>query len=1050
MKKFLSFMIVLVMLISALPMSAYADSEEYALFVGGFQVNADNAADVLGDGTVSFDSAGSTLTLSGASISDTYEFKPWYEAMIYSELPTLNIVLEGDNVLESTNTYADGIDSAGGCDVIIKGSGSLAINNPYYGTYIGDWETPGGNLTVKDGATLTVTNSNCASIWVNHDIDFIDCTVTVNKTTTNYDGIVANQNATVTVNGATLNVSNYHSALHFGNGDDSQHAFVMESGTVSLTSTDGYGVTVEPYVADPEQPDDKDYRCSFTVNGGKLTVNSATGGVSFPQEKITLGKKVAYTKGASLVDSGEVIIAPNAITVTKDNFHDYFDASGVLKPTDKPVLIFSGDFAGLDVSTITVNQTVDITSDNATFSGISFLITADNVNIDGLTITQTGEYAVKIENASGVMLTNNNITFTGDRSKGDLRRALVVSGDEISPISAVTVKDNTFDIRLASESTIWQEKPAGSGNWVGVPTSTGIAFSNCNEVNFISNIVTLKATEAVGSYDTVYAVTTDNPTTANAVFNANGNAVSVEGKTYAYAFSTNTKNAVITDNTVDSKADYYASAVYMNIAGAGFNNSVVQNKINAEAEMAYGVNFNATGVGITSASDAAAVENEIELKGHFTLGVRFYDDYASKNVHATAFNNTITAEGDYLVGVSILKAGEASVVNNTITVPGTNTEDDSFWESNFNRDYGSCGVYIDSDGVVSSNTINSSDIGIISLGGATVPNNTVVTDGEYTVDIGETNATVVSNTLNAKVRYGDDSIKHTSGELHNNTHAHNYVATTVQPTCTEKGSTADVCSYCGEKTNVTEIAALGHDFGNNEKNCKRCAVANPDYKEPAPAPVLTPEEAAMPTEEKTEQDIKKTNTDKKDVAGAEYQRLMLKATSKSKSITLKWKKINGASGYIIYGAPCGKKMTRLATVKNGKTVKKTFKKLKKGTYYKYIVVAYKKTAAGNRIMSKSKSVHCATPGGKKGNPTGIKLKKTKITLKKGKKTKIKPTLLSKGKVATHIAKFRYESSNKKIATVDAKGNIKAKKKGTVTIYVYAQNGLCKTIKVKVK
>ena len=219
---------------------------------------------------------------------------------------------------------------------------------------------------------------------------------------------------------------------------------------------------------------------------------------------------------------------------------------------------------------------------------------------------------------------------------------------------------------------------------------------------------------------------------------------------------------------------------------------------------------------------------------------------------------------------------------------------------------------------------------------------------------------------------------------------------------------------------------------------------------PTPAPVLTPEEAAMPTEEKTEELVKKTNTDKKDIAGAEYQRLMLKATSKSKSITLKWKKVSGASGYIIYGAPCGKKMTRLATVTNPKTVKKTFKKLKKGTYYKYIVVAYKKTAAGNRIMSKSKSVHCATTGGKKGNPTGIKLKKTKITLKKGKKTKIKPTLLSKAKVATHIAKFRYESSNKKIATVDSKGNIKAKKKGTVTIYVYAQNGICKTIKVKVK
>ena len=73
-----------------------------------------------------------------------------------------------------------------------------------------------------------------------------------------------------------------------------------------------------------------------------------------------------------------------------------------------------------------------------------------------------------------------------------------------------------------------------------------------------------------------------------------------------------------------------------------------------------------------------------------------------------------------------------------------------------------------------------------------------------------------------------------------------------------------------------------------------------------------------------------------------------------------------------------------------------------------------------------------------------------ILLKKGKKFKIKAKLQSKQKVSTHIAKFRYESSNTKIATVDKNGNVKAKKKGTVTIYVYAQNGLCKTVKIKVK
>lgn len=44
----------------------------------------------------------------------------------------------------------------------------------------------------------------------------------------------------------------------------------------------------------------------------------------------------------------------------------------------------------------------------------------------------------------------------------------------------------------------------------------------------------------------------------------------------------------------------------------------------------------------------------------------------------------------------------------------------------------------------------------------------------------------------------------------------------------------------------------------------------------------------------------------------------------------------------------------------------------------------------------------------------------------------------------------FESSNTKIATVNGKGVIKAKKKGSCNIYIYAQNGIYKKIKVTVK
>lgn len=44
----------------------------------------------------------------------------------------------------------------------------------------------------------------------------------------------------------------------------------------------------------------------------------------------------------------------------------------------------------------------------------------------------------------------------------------------------------------------------------------------------------------------------------------------------------------------------------------------------------------------------------------------------------------------------------------------------------------------------------------------------------------------------------------------------------------------------------------------------------------------------------------------------------------------------------------------------------------------------------------------------------------------------------------------FESSDPKIASVDKKGVVKGLKKGTCYIYVYAQNGVYKKIKVTVK
>lgn len=91
-----------------------------------------------------------------------------------------------------------------------------------------------------------------------------------------------------------------------------------------------------------------------------------------------------------------------------------------------------------------------------------------------------------------------------------------------------------------------------------------------------------------------------------------------------------------------------------------------------------------------------------------------------------------------------------------------------------------------------------------------------------------------------------------------------------------------------------------------------------------------------------------------------------------------------------------------------------------------------------------------TSGGKYGNAKSVKVKKAKLSLKKGKTFKIRASEVKKDKALKKHRAICYESSNTKVATVTKKGKIKAKTKGKCTVYVYAQNGKMKKVKVTVK
>ena len=178
-------------------------------------------------------------------------------------------------------------------------------------------------------------------------------------------------------------------------------------------------------------------------------------------------------------------------------------------------------------------------------------------------------------------------------------------------------------------------------------------------------------------------------------------------------------------------------------------------------------------------------------------------------------------------------------------------------------------------------------------------------------------------------------------------------------------------------------------------------------------------------------------------------------SSTKTTATLSWKEIEGADGYVVYGAPCNtkgqiNKVKKLAVIKNGVTTTYKDKGLKSGTYYKYVVKAYKLVDGKKVFIARSKTVHVTTAGGKYGNAKSVKVNKTSVNLTTGEKFKVKASMVKKDKTIKQHVEIRYETSNSKVATVNSNGVITAKGKGTCYIYVYAQNGVYKSIKVTVK
>ena len=308
-----------------------------------------------------------------------------------------------------------------------------------------------------------------------------------------------------------------------------------------------------------------------------------------------------------------------------------------------------------------------------------------------------------------------------------------------------------------------------------------------------------------------------------------------------------------------------------------------------------------------------------------------------------------------------------------------------------------------------------------------------------------------------------------------NIHEHNWGTgeVTKKATCTHDGEMTYTCSVCGsekKKTIPSDPDAHTWDGGVTVSEpspegdgeilytCTECGETRTEII-PWKDPKDQMGEDGTPvgkgaSYEAAEEAILGIKNDK-DPKGTKIYPLVLRSPKQTKtSIKLAWSKPHGTVKYVLYGNKCGKtnKVKKLKTLTaTSVTMKKAVKKITKGKYYKFIIVALDKN---NNVVSTSRVIHIATKGGKIGNYKKVttKAKKSRVTVKKGKSFKLAGKGVpesKKRKVKVHVG-IRYESANTKIATVSSKGIIKGKKKGTTYVYAYSQNGKYAKVKVTVK
>lgn len=600
-------------------------TDAYGLTVAGTAVTASNAANVLGDGKVSYNATNNTLTLNGATID--YTSGDAITAMITNPL---NIDLVGTNSISCGDNKA--FNTGGNLNFQGTGTypGQLTITSTSNITPQ-NYYTCKGSVTYQNGLVATSLTSSSVLISTKYGINVGGSEVT-------------SANATNVLNNNTVSYDATHNILTLdGASISGAISTELDNLTIKLKGTNTITTTNTP-----------------GVNG--IISNKNTGTLTFTKEGAN----------ASLTIASNVSVIRGFASLNLENSGLYTNTSTPYKIKSDSSYPRLADATTSDADTTAI-KSITI-SDVATYQlWVSGVQVTEGANITGAGITGTVTF-----NASNNILTLNAATITGIivSSLGDLTihltggNTIQATGTETSLINSTNAGTLTFETDATTGNYLYFRKSNGTDYYTAIPIS-GFTVAYETGLGYYSQFSEIDETLLIEYNNNRYKL-----------HSSNANNIVGDGKV---SFSYDSTNGnVLTLNNANIEVIEWKIDNDLTIALNG-TCSIINNVNNGHT---YAIN-NYGNLNIVKADGASNAEltltsgngSRYTVTGSYTLGSGLY-------WKPIAANNTIITDNPEFVIIEDYAMDDTKTINGTTGTITYNSTDKVLTIDGFQKDFG--------------------------------------------------------------------------------------------------------------------------------------------------------------------------------------------------------------------------------------------------------------------------------------------------------------------------------------------------------------------------